>query len=67
MSQRPFDIEFVTKLTLTNMRRDVDLSISKTFARIPEFKDNPEKSQEVFLTLMRLHTIRAQIDAITFK
>ena len=58
---RPFDIEYVLKTTVTNMSKAVEVSISKTMARIGEFADNPEKSDEVFKTLTQLQTLKNSI------
>ena len=44
------------------MRKSIDVSIRKTFERIPEFSDNQDKSAEVFNTLMLLHTLRRNLD-----
>lgn len=62
MADKPFNERFVIRVTLNNMRKAVDFSIQRTFARVSEFTDNPEKSTEVFRTLSTLHTMRNQID-----
>jgi hypothetical protein len=59
----PFDEQFVIKVTLNNMKKAVDFSIDKTFARVQEFADDPIKSNEVFTTLARLHGIRNSIES----
>jgi hypothetical protein len=61
VESRPFDIEYVLKTTVTNMSKAVEVSISKTMARIGEFADNPEKSDEVFKTLTQLQTLKNSI------
>lgn len=63
---KPFSSEFVLKTTAKNMRKSVDLSIQKTFDRIPEFAGDQEKSSEIFKTLTMLHSIRKQIDSFQF-
>lgn len=58
----PFDIAYVLRTTAKHQQRSVDISISKTFARLPEFVADEAKSKEVFLTLAKLHDMRKQID-----
>lgn len=53
---------YVLRTTAKHMRKSVDISIRKTFERIPEFEGNQDKSQEVFHTLSHLHALRKQID-----
>lgn len=62
MTDVPFSTAYVMKATTKHMRRSVDISIRKTNNRWKEFKDDPEKSKEVMLTLMRLHELRALLD-----
>jgi hypothetical protein len=59
---RPFSLEFVLNTTVNNMKRDIDISIRKTFERIGEFADNPVKSREVLTTLFALHNMKKQIN-----
>lgn len=59
---KPFSQDYVLRLTAKNMRKSIDISIRKTFERVAEFADDPEKSREVFETLSHLHTMRRQID-----
>ena len=44
------------------MRKSIDISIRKTFERVPEFTSDQAKSQEVFKTLAQLHSMRKQLD-----
>lgn len=44
------------------MRKSIDISIRKTFERLPEFVNDEQKSQEVFKTLGQLHNMRKQLD-----
>lgn len=57
-----FNLGFVLKLTLRNVRRAIDISIRKTFERIHEFNGNDEKGREIYHTLNLLHTLRKIID-----
>lgn len=59
---KPFSIEYVIRTTVRNMRKNVDLSIRKTFERLPEFAGDEVKSKEVFDTLAKLHGIRKNLD-----
>ena len=59
---KPFSIGYVMRTTVKHARQSVDVSINKTFARLPEFAEDPEKSQEVFRTLALLHNMRKLID-----
>ena len=61
-TDKPFSMGYVLRTTAKHMRKSIDISIRKTFERMPEFADNPEKSQEVFKTLAFLHTMRKQLD-----
>lgn len=53
---------YVLRTTTKHMRKSVDISIRKTFDRMPEFIQDQNKSQEVFKTLAFLHTMRKQLD-----
>ena len=59
---KPFSIGFVLRTTTKNMRKDVDVSIRKTFERVKDFEGNQEKSTEVFQALSALHSIRKMLD-----
>jgi hypothetical protein len=60
--QKPFSIGYVLRTTAKHMRKSIDISIRKTFERVPEFTEQPEKSKEVFRTLAHLHSMRKQLD-----
>jgi hypothetical protein len=60
--QKPFDAGYVLRVTAKHMRKSIDISIRKTFARVAEFGGNQEKSTEVFKALSILHTMRQQLD-----
>lgn len=64
---RPFTKDHVIATTLIHMRGCIDNSIKKTFQRVPEFVEDPEKSKEVFITLTELHAMRKQINAMAPK
>lgn len=53
---------YVLRTTAKHMRKSIDISIRKTYERMPEFADDPTKSTEVFSTLSKLHTMRKQLD-----
>lgn len=59
---KPFSMGYVLRTTAKHMRKSIDISIRKTFERVPEFADDQPKSQEVFKTLAFLHTMRKQLD-----
>ena len=59
---KPFDYDYVIRMTVRHMQRAVDLSIRKTFERVKDFENNPVKATEVFKTLSTLHIIRRQLD-----
>lgn len=61
-TSKPFSMGYVLRTTAKHMRKNVDISIRKTFERVAEFADNREKSQEVFEALAQLHAMRKQID-----
>jgi hypothetical protein len=62
INQKPFSASYVLRVTAKHMRKSIDISIRKTFARVAEFDGNREKSEEVFKTLSVLHTMRKQLD-----
>jgi len=59
---KPFDMQYVLKTTAKHMRKSIDVSIRKTFERMPEFEGNSEKGKELFQTLSVLHTMRKMLD-----
>ena len=59
---KPFSQGYVLRATAKHMRKDVDISIRKTFERVKDFDGNAEKSKEVFQTLSILHAMRKQLD-----
>jgi hypothetical protein len=62
MENTPFDRSYVLRLTSKHMRSAINTSIRKTFDRVDEFKDDPEKSAEVYSTLDVLHHMNKLID-----
>ena len=58
----PFDMGYVLSTTARHMRRNIDVSIRKTFERMSEFDGNSEKGNEVMNTLNFLHQWRKQLD-----
>ena len=62
MSEKPFSASYVLRTTAKHMRKSIDVSIRKTFERISEFSEDPVKSEEVFTTLMLLHSMRRALD-----
>ncbi len=62
--QRPFSAQRTIGITLHNMRKCIDLSISKVFEYVPTAED-PEVSKEIFKTLGTLHKMRNQINDFT--
>ena len=61
IAAKPFSMEFVIGLTIRNMVRAVDTSVSKTLDRIAEFEGDQSKSTEVFGTIAHLHDIKKQV------
>ena len=62
---RPFSSKYVIQLTLKNMQECITKSINKTASRIAEFENNPEKSQEIIVTLSNLHKMKQGLDEYT--
>ena len=60
----PFSFGYVIKLTMRHCTEAVNVSISRTLARIKEFENDREKSEEIFKTLAKLHEIKAQLESI---
>ena len=58
----PFSKAFVMRTTSRHMLRSIDISISKTFDRLPEFADQPKVVQEIMETLDVLHRQRKMLD-----
>jgi len=63
-SNKPFSQDFVIKTTLKNMQKAIDISVNKTLSRVSEFADNPEKSNEIFMTLGNLQTMKKSLENI---
>lgn len=61
---KQFSMEYVLTATYKHMLKSVDISIKKTLNRIAEFEGNQEKSQEIFVTLTKLHKIKSDIDSL---
>ena len=59
---KPFDKSYVMRVTATNARKSVDISINKTSSRLEEFPPDTEKWKEVLATLHALHQLRKIID-----
>jgi hypothetical protein len=59
---KPFDKSYVLRVTVKHMRRDLDISIRKTFERLPEFMNDEVKSKEIFTTLMVLQSMKNQLE-----
>ena len=66
INTKPFSQSYVLRTTTKHMRKDVDVSIRKTFERVTEFDGNLEKSQEVFKILAMLHGLRKVLDDFQF-
>lgn len=60
--QKPFSMGYVLRTTATHMRKSIDISIRKTFNRLPEFVQDPIKAKEIFMTLGHLHNMRKKLD-----
>ena len=60
--QKPFSMGYAMRTTAKYMRKAIDISIRKTFERVPEFAADEAKSQEVFKTLAHLHSMRKWLD-----
>jgi hypothetical protein len=60
---KPFSKSYVLRTTAKHMRKNIDISIRKTFERIKEFEGNVEKNHELFETLAVLHKMRKDLDA----
>jgi hypothetical protein len=60
-TDKPFSMGYVLRTTAKHMRKSIDISIRKTFERMPEFSDTP-KSEEIFKTLAHLHKMRKDLD-----
>jgi hypothetical protein len=58
----PFSKSYVLKTTSRHMRRSIDISIRKSFDRMPEFNDDSEKRMEIMETLDVLHKMRKLLD-----
>lgn len=58
---RPFSAQRTIGITLHNMQKCVDLSITKVLEYVPTAV-SPEVSAEIFQTLGTLHKMRSQIN-----
>jgi hypothetical protein len=64
--EKPFSQGYVLRTTAKHMRRCVDISIRKTYERLPEFVEGP-KSVELFKTLGVLHGMLKALDEFQAK
>lgn len=46
---KPFSMGYILRVTAKNMRKSIDFSIRKTFERIGEFDNNPERLKKFSL------------------
>lgn len=58
----PFSKVFVLQATLKHMRRSIDISIDKSFKRMPEFEGDSVKGVEIMETLSALHALRGMLE-----
>lgn len=61
-NQRPFDRDYVLRITRKHMLKSVEISINKTLERVQEFAGDQKKSAEVFETLANLQAMRKQLN-----
>lgn len=59
---KPFSRGYVLRTTSKHIRKDIDISIRKTFERVSEFAEDEVKSREIFMTLSVLHRMRKDLD-----
>jgi predicted component of type VI protein secretion system len=59
---KPFSKGFVILATLKHVKRSIDISISKTIARVEDFDGDSVKSKEVLETLSELYSMRKSIE-----
>jgi hypothetical protein len=55
-------MEYVIRTTVKHIRKSVDISIKKTLERIAEFDNDKTKSDEIFKTLAKLHTLKKDVE-----
>lgn len=71
VKKKPFSTDYVMRTTIKYMQKAIDISIRKTYSRLPEFASDEAASKEVFKTLGFLHGLKNMIDeyqnANTFK
>jgi hypothetical protein len=58
----PFSKSFVMKTTLRHIEKAINISIDKTFARMPEFEENSHDAREILEALSGLHRLRKDIE-----
>jgi hypothetical protein len=59
---KPFSKGYILRTTVRHCHKAIDMSIRKTFDRIPEFADDETKTREAFDTLNVLHVFKKLID-----
>ena len=63
--ERPFSREFVIRKTQEHMLKSIDISLRKTFERLPEFENtDPDKAREIFDTIQELLHLRMTMDTL---
>lgn len=59
---KPFSGGYVLRITAKHMRKNIDVSIRKTFEEVERYADDQNTSREIFKTLSTLHSMRKQLD-----
>ena len=60
--KRPFSRNFIIGVTVQQMIRSVDYSISCSIERLGDFEELPEKNAELLQTLSDLNNMRKQLE-----
>lgn len=63
-TNKPFTHEFVIRETLRKMLVNISVSTQKTLARLPEFRDDEEKKQEILRTLASLNALDRMVKEV---
>jgi hypothetical protein len=59
--KKPFEIDWVLRLTIEKMVEAIEFSLEKATERLPEFIEDPEKSKEVIMTISTLQKLKDHI------
>lgn len=63
-NNKPFSSSYVVRETLRHMSKCVDISMEKVLTRMPEFKDDPDKTKEFMIAVTNLNRLKQLVNDV---